>query len=90
MLANALVHELHAENITVAEDVSGMPALCRPLAEGGFGFDFRLAMAVPDMWIKLLKEVPDEAWGMGAIVHTLTNRRHAEATIGLVALAHGV
>ena len=23
--------------------------------EGGGGFDYRLAMAVPDMWIKLLK-----------------------------------
>ncbi len=42
--------------ITVAEDVSGMPALCRPTAEGGGGFDYRLAMAVPDLWIKMLKE----------------------------------
>ena len=33
-----------------------MPALCRPVKEGGTGFDYRLAMAVPDMWIKILKE----------------------------------
>jgi 1,4-alpha-glucan branching enzyme len=26
---------------TIAEDVSGMPALCRPVAEGGGGFDYR-------------------------------------------------
>ena len=38
-------------------DVSGMPALCRPVADGGIGFDYRLGMALPDMWIKLLKEV---------------------------------
>ena len=38
--------------------MSGMPALCRPVADGGIGFDYRLAMALPDMWIKLLKEVP--------------------------------
>lgn len=53
-----------------------MPTLCRPLEFGGIGFDFRLNMAVPDMWIKLLKEVPDDNWSMGHIVHTLTNRRY--------------
>ena len=36
---------------------SGMPALCRPVTEGGTGFDYRLAMAVPDMWIKILKVI---------------------------------
>ena len=34
-----------------------MPALCRPVTEGGTGFDYRLAMAVPDMWIKILKVI---------------------------------
>ena len=57
-------------------DVSGMPGSCRPVREGGVGFDYRLAMAIPDMWIKLLKETQDEDWNMGKIVHTLTNRRH--------------
>lgn len=33
-----------------------MPTLCRPLAEGGAGFDYRLAMAPPDMWIKVDSE----------------------------------
>lgn len=67
--------------ITVAEDVSGMPALCRPTSEGGGGFDYRLAMAVPDMWIKLIKEQRDEDWNIGNIVHTLTNRRWQESCI---------
>ena len=44
--------------------------------QGGFGFDYRLAMAAPDMWIKMLKEQGDDQWKMGDIVHTLTNRRH--------------
>jgi 1,4-alpha-glucan branching enzyme len=52
-----------------------MPTLCRPVSEGGVGFDYRLAMAVPDMWIKLLKEKSDNEWDIGNIVHTLTNRR---------------
>lgn len=35
------------------QEVSGMPALCREVDEGGLGFDYRLAMAIPDMWIKV-------------------------------------
>ena len=34
MLANYLLHKLNSNMITVAEDVSGMPALCRPVTEG--------------------------------------------------------
>ena len=33
-------------------------------------------MAIPDMWIKYLKEKKDEEWNIGHIVHTLTNRRY--------------
>jgi len=53
-----------------------MPTLCRPVSEGGVGFDYRLSMAVPDMWIKLLKEKSDDQWDIGNIVFTLTNRRY--------------
>jgi len=49
MLANKLVHTLLPSAITVAEEVSGMPAMCRPIDEGGFGFDYKLGMAIPDM-----------------------------------------
>ena len=34
----------------------GYPSLVRKISEGGVGFDYRLAMAIPDKWIKLLKE----------------------------------
>lgn len=81
MLANEMIHELLPSAITIAEDVSGMPALCRPVEEGGLGFDYRLSMAVPDMWIKLLKESHDEDWDLGNICFTLTNRRDNEKTI---------
>ncbi|KAI9898119.1 hypothetical protein N3K66_006479 [Trichothecium roseum] len=81
MLANELLHNLYPECITIAEDVSGMPALCLPLSLGGVGFDYRLAMAVPDMWIKILKELQDEQWDLANICFTLTNRRHGEKTI---------
>lgn len=58
-----------------------MPVLCRPVREGGGGFDYRLGMAIPDKWIQLLKEFKDEDWDMGNLVHTLTNRRWMESTI---------
>lgn len=67
--------------ILIIQDVSGMPASCRPVNEGGTGFDYRLGMAIPDMWIKILKEETDENWKMGHIVHTLTNRRWMEGTV---------
>lgn len=81
MIANELLHDLYPEMITIAEDVSGMPALCVNLSLGGIGFDYRLAMAIPDMWIKILKEVKDDNWDMANICFTLTNRRHGEKTI---------
>lgn len=39
--------------VPMMQEVSGMPALCRPVPEGGQGFDYRLAMAIPDKWIKV-------------------------------------
>lgn len=77
-----MIHSLYPSAITIAEDVSGMPALCLSVPDGGVGFDYRLSMAVPDMWIKLLKESKsDLSWNIGNIVHTLTNRRHGEKSI---------
>mgnify|MGYP001059472609 FL=1 len=81
MLANDLIHTLRPEAIVIAEDVSGMPTLCRPIEEGGFGFDYRLNMSVPDKWIQLLKEYRDEEWNMGNVAFTLTNRRWNEKCI---------
>lgn len=81
MLANNMLHSLYPECITIAEDVSGMPGLGVPVNLGGVGFDYRLSMAIPDMWIKILKELKDEDWDIGNICFTLTNRRHGEKSI---------
>jgi len=81
-LANALAHLVRPEAITVAEDVSGMVGTARPVSEGGMGFDYRLAMGVPDYWIKLLKEKKDEEWNLGELFHTLLNRRYGEKHVG--------
>ncbi len=80
-LANELIHELRPEAVTIAEDISGLPGLALPVAEGGVGFDYRFAMGVPDYWIRLTKDTPDEDWPMGALWHELTNRRAAEKSI---------
>jgi 1,4-alpha-glucan branching enzyme len=83
-VANHLLHEYYPNVVTIAEEVSGMPTICRPVEEGGAGFDYRLAMSLPDKWIKLLKESKDEDWDIANIVHTLENRRYKEANIAYV------
>lgn len=80
-LATELAHRLRPGAIVIAEDMSGMPGLCRPIDEGGIGFDFRLGMGIPDYWIRLLKHTRDEDWDIHALYATLTNRRHGEKTI---------
>ena len=80
-MANELVHQVNEEAITIAEDFSGMPGLCRKPEAGGLGFDFRLGMGIPDFWIKYLKERSDENWDINEIFNTLNNRRYKEKTI---------
>lgn len=80
-LANRVIHEVKPRAITIAEDVSGMPRLAAPIKDGGCGFDYRLAMGIPDCWFKLVNDVRDEDWNMGYLWHELTNRRHDEKTI---------
>jgi 1,4-alpha-glucan branching enzyme len=77
-LANLLTHELRSDATTIAEDVSGMPGMARPVAEGGLGFDYRLAMGVPDYWIKVVRERRDEDWPLGELYGAMLNRRRSE------------
>ncbi|KAL7247873.1 hypothetical protein ACSBR2_002724 [Camellia fascicularis] len=80
MLVNDLIHGLFPEAISIGEDVSGMPAFCIPVDDGGIGFDYRLHMAIADKWIELLKK-RDEDWRVGDIVYALTNRRWLEKCV---------
>ncbi len=83
-LANKLIHEVNPHAITIAEEMSGMPGLATPIADGGMGFDYRMAMGIPDYWIKTLKEKKDEDWHPTSIFWELTNRRADEKTISYV------
>ena len=80
-LANTLVHEVRPSAVTIAEDVSGMPGMCISVGDGGVGFDYRLGMAVPDFWIRMLKDVPDEDWNIWDIWNILTDRLPAVRTV---------
>ena len=81
-LANEMVRQVNPNAITIAEDTSAIPGLCLPVEDGGIGFDYRLSMGEPDMWIKLIKEVSDEWWDIGHIWAELTSRRPQEKVIG--------
>lgn len=80
-LANCLIHEVNENAITIAEEVSGMPGLAAKFSDGGYGFDYRMAMNIPDFWIKTIKELPDEAWKPSSIFWEIRNRRADEKTI---------
>jgi len=81
ILANNLIHKIKNNAITIAEEMSGMPGIATDLNSGGYGFDYRLAMGVPDFWIKLIKEYKDEDWNVGEIFYQLTNKRDDEKVI---------
>lgn len=80
-LANRLIHDFNPRALSIAEDMSGLPGLAAPLEAGGLGFDYRMSMGVPDYWIKLIKEVPDQEWNVGQIFHELTSHRADEKVV---------
>lgn len=80
-LANKLIHEVNPKAITIAEEVSGMPGLATKFEDGGYGFNYRMAMNIPDFWIKEIKEKIDEDWKPSAILWEMINRRKDEKTI---------
>lgn len=80
-LANVLIHKVNPKAITIAEEVSGMPGLAAKFEDGGYGFDYRMAMNIPDFWIKSIKELKDEEWKPSCIFWEVRNRRNDEKTI---------
>ena len=81
-LATALIKEVNPKAICIAEDMSAMPGMCVAIEDGGIGFDYRLSMGMPDLWIKLLKNTPDEFWNIHKIWYELQIRRPMEKNIG--------
>lgn len=81
IMANKLIHEINPNAISIAEEMSGLPGLATPEKDGGIGFDYRMAMGVPDYWIKTIKELPDEKWDVGTIFYELTSKRLDEKVV---------
>lgn len=82
-MANELIREIKPKAITIAEDMSGMPGMCLPVSQGGIGFDYRLAMGMPDFWEKAL-EKNDYDWNLSNMWYELTTHRPNEKRIGYV------
>ena len=83
-LANQLIREVNPNAVTIAEDMSGMPGMCLPIADGGIGFDYRLGMGLPDMWIRAVKEQRDEDWDIFGMWCSMCMRRPGEDTVAYV------
>lgn len=80
-LANELVHAVRPKAITIAEEMSALPGLACPKENDGIGFDYRMSMGVPDIWIRTLKEKNDEDWNLSDLFHELTTHRPEEKVI---------
>ena len=80
-LANKLIKQINPNALSIAEDMSGMPGLAVPVEKGGLGFDYRMAMGVPDFWIKTIKEKADEEWDVGDIFYQLISKRMDEKVV---------
>ena len=83
-LANELIRQVNPKAITIAEDMSGMPGMCLPIQDGGIGFDYRLGMGLPDMWVKTVKEKKDEFWDLQSMWNSMCLRRPGENTVAYV------
>ena len=55
---NIIINEVNSNAIKIAEEVRGMPGIAAKFTDGGYGFDYRMAMNIPDYWIKTIKELP--------------------------------
>ena len=83
-LANELIRQVNPKAITIAEDMSGMPGMALPIEDGGIGFDYRLGMGLPDMWVRTVKEKSDEQWDIFQMWCDMCLRRPGENTIAYV------
>ncbi|KAJ4981325.1 hypothetical protein NE237_032162 [Protea cynaroides] len=75
ILANEMLHELHPDIITIAEDVTLYPGICEPTSQGGLGFDYYVNFSASEMWLWSIGSVPDHEWNMDKIVSVLAGSK---------------
>ena len=81
MMATEVAREVNKNVVLIAEDMSAMPGMCRPIKDGGIGFDYRLSMGLPDFFIKTIKEKEDGHWEISKLYWELICRRAYEKVI---------
>lgn len=87
-LANEILHVLHPNIVTIAEDATLYPGLCEPTSKGGLGFDYFVNLSAAEMWSSLVENVPDLDWSMSKIVSTLRGNKHSADKMLLYAENH--
>ncbi|KAG8365096.1 hypothetical protein BUALT_Bualt18G0068700 [Buddleja alternifolia] len=76
ILANEILHVLHPNVVTIAEDVTLYPGLCEATSQGGLGFDYFVNNSASEMWLSFLEKVPEREWSMSKIVSTLIGNKN--------------
>ncbi|XP_057795278.1 1,4-alpha-glucan-branching enzyme 3, chloroplastic/amyloplastic [Salvia miltiorrhiza] len=71
ILVNEILHILHPNVLTIAEDATFYPGLCEPISQGGLGFDYFVNLSASELWLSFIENVPDHEWSMSKLVSTL-------------------
>ncbi|KAM7498912.1 hypothetical protein LguiA_023326 [Lonicera macranthoides] len=88
ILANEILHVVHPNIVTIAEDATLYPGLCEPTSQGGLGFDYFVNLSASEMWLWFLENLPDHDWTMSKIVSTLMGNRQSADKMILYAENH--
>jgi 1,4-alpha-glucan branching enzyme len=73
ILANEMLHRLHPDIVTIAEDATFYPGLCEPTTQGGLGFNYWVNLSIPEMWLWHLENVLEQEWSMNKIIKLLVS-----------------
>ncbi|GLT57511.1 hypothetical protein SLA2020_304790 [Shorea laevis] len=88
ILANEILHALHPNIITIAEDATFYPGLCEPTSQGGLGFDYYVNLSASEMWLSLLENTPEHEWSMTKVISTLVGNRQCADKMVMYAENH--
>ncbi|KAL7143148.1 hypothetical protein ABFS83_08G171600 [Erythranthe nasuta] len=88
IFANEMLHFLHPNIITIAEDATLYPGLCEPTSQGGLGFDYYANISASELWLSFLENVPEHEWSMSKLVSTLVGNKYSADKMLLYAENH--
>lgn len=81
-LANSLLAALLPEDqrLSIAQECTGYPTLCRPVAQGGLGFDYRLDSSLSQSLRRLIRQSGRRhgRWMTAQVLWALANKPNTE------------